>query len=60
MTGTDVALDHYVLQPSRRAAQAAFGGHTGDPPKKLRFVTRKNQKTAVRRRGLEPPWELPR
>jgi hypothetical protein len=33
MTGTDVALDHY-MQPSRRAAEAAIGGHTGDAPKK--------------------------
>ena len=33
MTGTDVALDHY-MQPSRRAAEAAIGGHTGDAPKR--------------------------
>jgi hypothetical protein len=33
MTGTDVALDHY-MQPSRRAAEAAIGGHSGDGAKK--------------------------
>jgi ParB-like nuclease domain len=36
------------------------GNIRGTPPKTCLLTTRKNQKTAVRRRGLEPPWELPR
>jgi len=34
LTGTDVALDRYI-RPSRRAAEAAIGGHSGDGPRKL-------------------------
>ncbi len=31
LTGTNVALDHYV-QSTRRAAEVAIGGHSGDEP----------------------------
>lgn len=56
-------------KPSERAARSmlaqleAIGGQSanaGDQPNRKPKTVRKNLTIPVRRRGLEPPWELPR